>query len=341
MLCLGVESSCDETALALVKNGRLLGQALASQARLHALFNGVVPELASREHYRFIGPLFDKLMRETGLTSARIKGVAVARGPGLLGSLLVGVAFAKSLALCLDVPLVGVDHLRAHLLAVGLEREPEFPALGLLISGGHTVLYRVESPDRFIELGRCLDDAAGEAFDKTGRALGLAYPAGKEIDDLARARTPARGFLPRPYIANDNLDFSFSGLKTTAINAAAALPANDKDALCDFCAAFNRAAAETLRIKTARALDRNPDLRRLWVAGGVAANSIIRETLGELAASRGIEIRFPSPEFCADNAAMIAYAGELLLNMGRGHNLDLEAIPRGKKIPDDHVARTN
>lgn len=334
MLCLGVESSCDETAVALVEDGRLLGQSLASQIRLHAIFNGVVPELASREHYRVIGPLFDSLMAETGKKANDIDVVAVARGPGLLGSLLVGVAFAKGLALCLDAPLIGVDHLKAHLLAVGLEKPPEFPALGLLASGGHTALYRIESPAVFRRLGRCLDDAAGEAFDKTGRALGLPYPAGKTMDELARSGNPESFRLPRPYLNNDNLDFSFSGLKTSAVAEAKNLADETKR---DFCASFNRAMAETLRIKTARALDANPDLREIWVAGGVAANSTLRETLVTLAAEREAKIRFPSPEYCADNAAMIAYAGWSLAVLGYAHPLDMETIPRGRIIPDDYA----
>ena len=216
MLCLGIESSCDETALALVENGRLLASVLASQADVHALFGGVVPELASREHYRYIGPLFDELMRRCRCRSADIDLVSVARGPGLLGSLLVGVAFAKGLALGLGVPFLGLNHLHAHLLAVGLERELSFPCLGLLVSGGHTHIYRLEAPWRCLPLGRTLDDAAGEAFDKVGKLLGLAYPGGGLMDALATAGKADAGLFPRPYLDNDNLDFSFSGLKTAA-----------------------------------------------------------------------------------------------------------------------------
>lgn len=216
MLCLGIESSCDETALALVEDGRLLGSVLASQSNVHALFGGVVPELASREHYRYVGPLFDELMQRCGTKPADLDLVAAARGPGLLGSLLVGVAFAKTLALGLGAPFLGVNHLHAHLLAVGLEHELVFPALGLLVSGGHTHLYRLESPWRCLLLGRTLDDAAGEAFDKVGKLLGLAYPGGQLLDALARTGAASPKLFPRPYLDNDNLDFSFSGLKTAA-----------------------------------------------------------------------------------------------------------------------------
>ena len=186
MLCLGIESSCDETALAVVRDGVLLDAVLASQADIHALFGGVVPELASREHYRYLGTLFDQLMQRLDLRPSDLDVVAVSRGPGLLGSLLVGVAFAKALALGCGARFLGVNHLHAHLLAAGLENELRFPALGLLVSGGHTHIYRMESPSRCIVLGKTLDDAAGEAFDKVGKILGLAYPGGKLMDALAR-----------------------------------------------------------------------------------------------------------------------------------------------------------
>lgn len=347
MLCLGVESSCDETALALVEDGRLLHSVLATQADMHALFGGVVPELASREHYRYIGSLFDDLMRRSGKRPSDIDLVAVARGPGLLGSLLVGVAFAKGLALGLGVRLLGVNHLHAHLLAVGLEHPLDFPALGLLVSGGHTHLYRMEAPWKCVTLGRTLDDAAGEAFDKVGKVLGLAYPGGRLMDALAREGTAGGVVFPRPYLDNDNLDFSFSGLKTAASSyiQQTLQPATWPRPLCsvdeapqalkDCCAAFNAAVVDTLCAKTKRALDRNPQLNTVVLAGGVACNSLLRKRIADLMESRGGRALFPSPHLCTDNAAMIAYAGWLIGKEGYFHTLQMETIPRGRIVPDD------
>jgi len=347
MLCLGIESSCDETALALVEDGRLVEAVLASQADVHALFGGVVPELASREHYRFVGALFDELMRRSGRANADIDLISVARGPGLLGSLLVGVAFAKGLALGLGKPFLGVNHLHAHLLAVGLEHELRFPALGLLVSGGHTHLYRMESPWDCRLLGRTLDDAAGEAFDKVGKFLGLAYPGGRLMDALARAGQAKTKLFPRPYLDNDNLDFSFSGLKTAATGLAAQQlaghdwprPLTDvahaPQVLKDYCASFNLAVVETLCAKAKRALDRTPDLKTLIMAGGVACNSLLRESITALMQSRGGEALIPGWQLCTDNAAMIAHAGWLLGQNGYHHDLCMETIPRGKAIPQD------
>lgn len=339
MLCLGIESSCDETALALVDDGRLVDSVLASQAPLHSLFGGVVPELASREHYHYIGALFDELLERVGIKAADIDVIAVARGPGLLGSLLVGMAFAKGLALSLGARLIGVNHLHAHLLANGLEHALEFPALGLLASGGHTQLYRIESSSRFICLGRTIDDAAGEAFDKVAKALGLPYPGGKFIDSLARKGNGDHALLPRPYLRRDNLNFSFSGLKTAACQRMRELGLEGGAAqgagLENFCASFNEAVADTLRERVRQAWSLSQDIRHLWLAGGVAANRLLREKLEKLAQKRDARFLAPSPQLCQDNGAMIAYAGWLLARDGYFHTLDVETIPRGKKIPDD------
>jgi N6-L-threonylcarbamoyladenine synthase len=341
VLCLGIESSCDETALALVRDGTLVDAILASQADVHAIFGGVVPELASREHYRFMGPLYDQLMSRNGLTAAELDVVAVARGPGLLGSLLVGVAFAKALALASGARFIGVNHLHAHLLAVGLQESIPWPCLGLLVSGGHTEIYLMESPIRFTRLGRSLDDAAGEAFDKIAKLLGLPYPGGVHLDALARRGRAEPQIFPRPYLDNDNLDSSFSGLKT----AVAAQIARDArvlentaeapQALCDMCASVNLAVVETLCVKVSRALDRCPDIRSLVLAGGVAANSLLRTRAAQLMEERAGRLLLPPPHLCTDNGAMIAYAGELLVRHGFGHDLDMEAIPRGAGVPDD------
>ena len=348
MRVLGIETSCDETGIAIYDDEKgLLANQLYSQVKLHADYGGVVPELASREHYRYIGSLFDDLMRRSGKRPSDIDLVAVARGPGLLGSLLVGVAFAKGLALGLGVRLLGVNHLHAHLLAVGLEHPLDFPALGLLVSGGHTHLYRMEAPWKCVTLGRTLDDAAGEAFDKVGKVLGLAYPGGRLMDALARKGTAGGVVFPRPYLDNDNLDFSFSGLKTAASSyiQQTLQPATWPRPLCsvddapqalkDCCAAFNAAVVDTLCAKTKRALDRNPQLNTVVLAGGVACNSLLRQRIADLMESRGGRALFPSPHLCTDNAAMIAYAGWLIGKEGYFHTLQMETIPRGRIVPDD------
>jgi len=352
MICLGVETSCDETALALVQDGVLLGEKLASQENLHALFGGVVPELASREHLRKASALFDALFTQTGIQSvslaASVDVVAVARGPGLLGSLLVGVNLAKGLALGLGAKLVGVNHLHAHLLAAGLERELPFPSIGLLISGGHTHLYYIRSPFEFELLGRTLDDAAGEALDKAAKMVNLPYPGGKYIDVLGSRAEPDKALFPKPLTAGDGLDFSFSGLKSAVARYVSerpelVLPALPESALPDvpglslYCASVNWAVAKTLSVKAGLALARNPEAKALIVAGGVAANSMIRRELTDLCAKRGVEAIFPSRGLCTDNAAMIAVAGEQLARSGRFHGFDLEAIPRGRAVPLDYV----
>jgi N6-L-threonylcarbamoyladenine synthase len=352
MLILGIETSCDETAVALVRDGRLLGQELATQVDTHALFGGVVPEIASREHLRVLPRLYRELMRKTGVSADDLDGVAVARGPGLLGSLLVGVSFAKGLSLACDVPLIGVNHLWAHLLAPGLEGELRFPALGLLVSGGHTHTYLIQSPTEFELLGRTLDDAAGEAFDKTAKMLNFPYPGGRYIDELAQEAEPDTGLFPRPYIDNPTLDFSFSGLKTAVANfvadhpelvfetmadpqAVADLPAERREALARVCASFNWSVADTLRIKVERALNQAGKVESLIVAGGVAANTGVRRAMRGVAEAGGLELTLPGLSLCTDNGAMIAHAGWLLAKAGCRHGLDLEAIPRGRIVPLD------
>ena len=360
MLILGIETSCDETAFGLVEDGVLRDAVMASQADVHALFGGVVPELASREHYRVLGPLFDDFMVKAGKNASDLDAVAVTRGPGLLGSLLVGVAFAKALAFGTDIPLIGVDHLKAHLLAAGLEQDLPLPALGLLVSGGHTHLYYIRSAREFTLLGRSLDDAAGEAFDKVAKVLSLPYPGGRHLDSLAQKGNINKRLLPCPYLDNDNLDFSFSGLKTAAATLVAEWPqlreaagrlrtqeqsrdtAAERD-LADFCASFNYSVARTLSLKTARALKRLREgglkVRCLTAAGGVAANSMIRTQLADLAQSSGLPLVLPSPSLCTDNGAMVAYYGYLLANDKLEHKLDMTAVPRGSHIPDDMLVR--
>lgn len=357
MLTLGIESSCDETAFALVQDGELVDSVISTQIDIHALFGGVVPEIASREHYRLIGHLYDSLLAKTGIDAEQIDNVAVSRGPGLLGSLLVGVGFAKGLVAGNDKKLIGVNHLHAHLLAAGLEQELKLPALGLLVSGGHTQIFLIRSADDFVELGKTLDDAAGEAFDKVAKMLNMPYPGGKYIDQLAKLSTPDKKRFTRPYLDNKNLNFSFSGLKTglslyIEAHSHLKLPSlNDIDELfngtrdvtelAELCASFNFTVADTLRVKMQRAIDQRKELgdsiNSIIVAGGVAANSVIREAMAGVASGRNIPLTLPSFGLCTDNASMVAYMGEQLILKGYSHGLDLDAIPRGRKIPQDYL----
>jgi len=354
MLCLGIETSCDETALALIQDDQEIQEKLASQESLHALFGGVVPELASREHMRTIGPMYDVLLDEAGIRAEEIDGIAVARGPGLLGSLLVGLGLAKGLALSLNRPLVGINHLVAHLLAAGLEQELTFPALGLVVSGGHTQIGLLSSPFAFSWLGRTLDDAAGEAYDKTARMLNLPYPGGRIIDALSKFARPDPQLLPRPYLDNQNLDFSFSGLKTALArvidtNPCLVVPemqtepdesqlADSRPGLAELCASLNWSIASTIGVKVQRAAARHPQAKALIVAGGVAANSWLRQELAAVADECGLEFIVPSPRLCTDNASMIAFTGVLYLQAGYTHSMELEAVPRGRPVPDDWAA---
>ena len=353
MLILGIETSCDDTGLALASDRSILAERLASQADVHSLFGGVVPEIASREHLRMLGPLLSGVLRDAGARPRDITDVAVARGPGLLGSLLVGLSLAKGLCLATGARLVGVDHLAAHLMAPGIDEELRFPAIGLLASGGHTHLYRIDSPVNLSLLGRTLDDAAGEAFDKAAKLMNLPYPGGRLIDLLGTLAPPDPKLFPKPYLSNQSLDFSFSGLKTAVAAFVAAHPelrrprqpapeeieAHPEDFadLALACSSLNYAVAETLRIKTERALDASPDAVSLIVAGGVAANSRVRAAMLELAERRGLFAYLPRLSLCGDNAAMIAHMGRLLAARGLGHDLTLEAVARGRAVPWDYL----
>lgn len=360
MLTLGIETSCDETGLALVRDGQILAQVMASQVGVHALFGGVVPEIASREHYRLLAPLYDRLMAEAGATMADVDVVAVARGPGLLGCLLAGVSFAKGLVLGSRARLVGVNHLHAHMLAPGLEQGLVFPAMGLLVSGGHTHLYRLDSPHEITTLGRTLDDAAGEAFDKAAKMLNLPYPGGKYVDILSRGAESDPDLFPVPYVKNDNLDFSFSGLKTAFATFVEAHPdlrfttmpetgdldqggqdLANREELARVLASLSHSVVRALRVKMERALDQVLDradgIRALVVAGGVAANSLLRLEMERLAEERGLALLMPSLALCTDNGPMIAHAGELLARAGLFHDLDLDVVPRGGVVPRDYI----
>ncbi len=315
MKVLGLESSCDETAAAIYDGERgLLAHVLHSQAAMHAEYGGVVPELAARDHVGRIQSLVAAVLAEAGMTAAELDGIAYTAGPGLIGALLVGGSFAAGLAAAIDKPLLPVHHLEGHLLAPMLEDErPAFPFVALLVSGGHTMLARVDGVGRYEILGETLDDAAGEAFDKTAKALGLPYPGGPELAKLAERGQPGRFRFSRPMTDRPGLEFSFSGLKTAVLNQLK--PDFDDQAKADLARAFEEAVTDTLAIKCERALDAT-GLRSLIVAGGVGANRRLRARLKTATEARGASLHFPRPAFCTDNAAMIAYAGWARLSAG-------------------------
>ena len=312
MLILGIETSCDETGAALYDTtGGLLGEALHSQVDLHALYGGVVPELASRDHVRRLLPLTRDALRQAGRGLADIDLIAYTQGPGLGGALLVGAAVAAGLGLALDRPVVGIHHLEGHLLSPLLaEPRPEFPFVALLVSGGHTQLMRVDGVGRYRLLGETLDDAAGEAFDKTATVLGLGYPGGPALARLAQSGDARKFAFPRPMLASGDLEFSFSGLKTSVLTRVRALGELDTQARADLAASFQEAIVEVLVAKCLAALERE-GLKTLVVAGGVGANARLRELLRDAARARGAEVHFPPLALCTDNGAMIAFAAAL------------------------------
>jgi N6-L-threonylcarbamoyladenine synthase len=328
MIVLGIETSCDETGVALYDSARgLLAHRLYSQIRTHAEFGGVVPELASRDHIRKLVPLVRAVIHDSGVGRDEIGGIAYTAGPGLIGALMVGAAVARSLAWSWSVPAVAVHHMEGHLLAPMLESDPpQFPFVALLVSGGHTLLVEVAGVGRYRTLGESVDDAAGEAFDKTAKMLGLGYPGGPALARLAdEAGAPERRF-PRPMTDRPGLDFSFSGLKTHTLTALTQSDRSDR-ARADIAAAFQEAVVDTLLIKCRRAL-RQCGLARLVVAGGVSANRLMRERLREMAERDRVSVYFPRLEFCTDNGAMIAYAGCQRLLYGASDGLPIEVRPR-------------
>jgi len=317
MRVLGIETSCDESAVAVYDGQRgLLAHVLHSQIALHAPYGGVVPELASRDHIRKLLPLVRRVLQEADSADA-IDGIAYTAGPGLVGALLVGATLAQSLALAWDVPCVGVHHLEGHLLAPWLEPQaPAFPVLALLVSGGHTLLVAVESVGRYRILGESIDDAAGEAFDKVAKLLGLPYPGGPALAALAESGVPDRFRFPRPMLDRPGLDFSFSGLKTALLYAAREAGADpDEQTRADLARGFEEAAVSVLTEKCRRALHQT-GLRRLVVAGGVGANRRLREALSAMGGCMDAEVHYPRPAFCTDNGAMIALAGFHRLRSG-------------------------
>jgi N6-L-threonylcarbamoyladenine synthase len=328
MRVLGIESSCDETGVAVFDTGQgLLAHALHSQIGLHAEYGGVVPELASRDHVRKTLPLVRAVLAEAGSKASDINGVAYTAGPGLVGALLVGASIGRSLAWSWGVPAIGIHHMEGHLLAPMLERPaPEFPFIALLVSGGHSMLVQVEGIGAYRILGDTLDDAAGEAFDKTAKLLGLNYPGGPALARLAGQGHASRFRFPRPMTDRPGLDFSFSGLKTFALTTCQA-HGDDLQTRADIARAFQDAVVDTMVIKCRRALQQT-GIGRLVVAGGVGANQALRAGLRDLAGKLGAEVFYPRLEFCTDNGAMIAYAGACRLQAGQHQDLEVQVHPR-------------
>ena len=333
MRILGIETSCDETGVAIYDEEKgLIANQLHTQIALHADYGGVVPELASRDHIRKLAPLLQAALQEANLTAKDIDGVAYTSGPGLVGALLVGSTVARSLAYAWNIPAIGVHHMEGHLLAPMLEENPpHFPFVALLVSGGHTQLVRVDGVGRYELLGESIDDAAGEAFDKTAKLLGLDYPGGAALARLASNGTPNRFAFPRPMTDRPGLDFSFSGLKTFAANTLHQVMQEEGElterSKADIAYAFQEAVVDTLAIKCKRVL-KQTGLKRLVIAGGVSANKQLRQTLAELMQQLGGEVFYPQPQFCTDNGAMIAYAGFLRLKQGQQQDLAIEVRPR-------------
>lgn len=328
MNVLGIETSCDETGIAIYHpEYGIRAHVLHSQVKLHADYGGVVPELASRDHIRRTLPLLRQVLEQSGLSGTDIDGVAYTAGPGLVGALLVGAAIGRSLSYAWGVPAVGVHHMEAHLLAPMLEgRAPDYPFLALLVSGGHSQLVQVEGPGQYRLLGDTVDDAAGEAFDKTAKLLGLGYPGGPAISALAEDGRPDRFRFPRPMTRRPGLDFSFSGLKTQVANTIRQSP-SDRQTRADIARAFVEAVVDTMVFKCRRAMQET-GLRQVVAAGGVSANRQLRSELEKMVRNEGGSVFYPRPEFCTDNGAMIAYAGYLRLHAGQNEPLQFAAFPR-------------
>ncbi|WP_345304420.1 tRNA (adenosine(37)-N6)-threonylcarbamoyltransferase complex transferase subunit TsaD [Lysobacter hankyongensis] len=342
MNVLGIETSCDETGVAVYDTARpgaagLRAHAVYSQIALHAEYGGVVPELASRDHVRKLLPLIRQTLADAGLGVRDLDGVAYTAGPGLVGALLVGAGVARALAWALDLPAIGVHHMEGHLLAPLMEDDPpEPPFVALLVSGGHSQLVAVDAIGRYRLLGDTLDDAAGEAFDKSAKLMGLPYPGGPQLAALAQTGTPGRFRFPRPMTDRPGLDFSFSGLKTQVLLAWRDSDQSDTTR-ADIARSFEDAVVDTLAIKCERALDAAGS-KVLVVAGGVGANRRLRERLHAMVAKRGGRVCFPRPELCTDNGAMIAFAGALRLQAGQRSDASVHVAPRWDMATLDPVA---
>jgi N6-L-threonylcarbamoyladenine synthase len=323
MRILGIETSCDETAVALFEGelgstkGRVFAEQIASQIEIHARFGGVVPEIASREHLEALPMMVENVMREAAYDWSEIDYIAVTSGPGLMGALLVGVSYARALGCANNIPVIPVHHMEGHLLATGISDNglPDFPFITLLVSGGHTMLVRVDAIGKYRVIGQTIDDAAGECFDKSARLLGLPYPGGPEISKLAEKGDAKRFKLPRPLLNQDNLNFSFSGLKTAVMYAVKGHGALDGQTKADMAASIEAAICDVLVKKSIRACNQE-GITRLVIAGGVAANQRLRSLLNKGTPDSAIQVFLPHLKYCTDNAAMVAYAGFLGLKNG-------------------------
>ncbi len=332
MKILAIETSCDETAVAILEDGRkILANLVASQEELHRRYGGIVPELASRKHMEVILPLAQEALKKANVTLKEIDAISVTNGPGLIGSLVIGVSFAKSISFAQGIPLVAVDHINAHFLAVFLEEKtPDFPFVALVVSGGHTALFLVKDYLEYFLLGQTRDDACGEAFDKVAKLLGLGYPGGRIISRLAEQGNPKLIPLPRPMLDKNNFDFSFSGLKTAVANYVNDLKRKGLPIpIHDLCAAFEEAVVEVLVTKALSALSAT-GCQNLVVAGGVAANKRLRAALQKLAQERDFRVFIPRPKFCTDNAAMIGVCGYHKFLRGEFADLELDVYARSQ-----------
>ncbi len=331
MRLLAIETSCDDTGAAVLLNGRkILSNVVSSQVSVHQKYGGVVPELASRRHIECIVPMVTEALEQAKVTLRDIDGIAVTQGPGLVGSLLVGLSFAKSLSFITGVPFVGVNHIEAHLSAIFLEeKSPKFPFIGLVVSGGHTSLFRMDGFGKYRRLGQTRDDAAGEAFDKVAKLLGLGYPGGPIIDELSKTGNPKAIRFPRASLGKDSFDFSFSGLKTAVVNYVKAHPepatGYPKDLIRDIVSSFQEAVVDVLVKKTLQAAQ-HEKLRRAVLSGGVAANGRLRQRIEEEASQEKVKVYIPSPCFCTDNAAMVGVVGYEYLQRGIRSPLSLNAF---------------
>ncbi|MBA58426.1 MAG: tRNA (adenosine(37)-N6)-threonylcarbamoyltransferase complex transferase subunit TsaD [Gammaproteobacteria bacterium] len=329
MKILGVETSCDETGIAIYcEEEGIIANRVYSQIRLHQKYGGVIPELASRDHIRKTLPLIQEVLEENAIKRNEISAIAYTAGPGLVGALLVGASVAKSLALAWGIPSLGIHHMEGHLLATLLTKDPPaYPFIALLISGGHTQLIACYRNHRYQLLGESQDDAAGEAFDKVAKMLGLAYPGGPEIEKLAKKGDSERFYFPRPMTRKPGLDFSFSGLKTAVMNEVKSLEKIRPQDAEDLAAGFQKAALDTIKIKCERALDYT-GLKRLVIAGGVSANMALRENLERTALEKEFKIYYPPLDLCTDNGAMIAFAGYQRLKSGQKEDLTIKVKAR-------------
>lgn len=329
MILLGIESSCDDTAAAVVEDGvRILSSVVSSQIELHQRYGGVVPELASRKHAEAIVPVVTEALRKADIEMGQVDAIAVTRGPGLVGCLLVGFSFAKACSYALGIPWIGVDHLEGHLNSIFLEPDPPpFPFVSLLVSGGHTSIYHVTSHADYGLMGQTRDDAAGEAYDKVAKMLGLGYPGGRIIDRLAKEGDPKKIRFPRTFLNKSEFDFSFSGLKTAVNRYLQTHPETFREQTHDIVAGFQEAVVTVLSYKIVRAAV-SKGCRHLSVVGGVAANSRLREKVSQDAAKRGIQVHLPSIALCGDNAAMIAGIGYHHLKRGETDSLDQDVYSR-------------